>query len=388
MSNSKIKIGLYAILKSSGSPKIKFIKSLDYIIGSVMAFLLPPKQSQEYKQEGIDKILIIRPGGIGDAVFLLPIIKHIHAKNPKLIIDILCEKRNAEIFSSQVYLNLNVYKYDDLKELFSVFKNQYDAVIDTEQWHYLSAITAYFLKPKISSGFATRERRTKLYNYRVNYEMNGYELDNLKNLFKFLFPELDAIKDINACYTLPEKSLHWAQQQSVFRGVSLFLGASIPERRLTEKQSLSLIKDLLAKNMTIILLGGRDVQRDSEAIVNKVNSRRLKNFVGRISLVQSAALIKQSQLFIGPDSGLMHLACAVGTPVVAIFGPGNLKKWEPKGKKHSIITENVECSPCTHFGYTIPTCRGSYHCMRNINIDAISQQIQHGEHIFLQDNEN
>ena len=91
--------------------------------------------------------------------------------------------------------------------------------------------------------------------------------------------------------------------------------------------------------------------------------------------MESAALIKKSKLFVGPDSGLMHLACAVGTPVIGIFGPGNLKKWEPIGKNHSVITENVECSPCTLFGYTIPTCQGSFHCMRNIKLEKIFSAI-------------
>ena len=80
--------------------------------------------------------------------------------------------------------------------------------------------------------------------------------------------------------------------------------------------------------------------------------------------MQSATLIQQSSLFIGPDSGLMHLACAVDVPVIAIFGPGNLAKWGPKGEKHKVITENVPCAPCTRFGYTVPTCKGSYHCMK------------------------
>jgi ADP-heptose:LPS heptosyltransferase len=62
------------------------------------------------------------------------------------------------------------------------------------------------------------------------------------------------------------------------------------------------------------------------------------------------------------------VACAVGTPVVAVFGPGHLKKWQPQGQRHSIITNNVACAPCTAYGYTVPTCHGTFHCMRGINM--------------------
>jgi len=110
--------------------------------------------------------------------------------------------------------------------------------------------------------------------------------------------------------------------------------------------------------------------------MTNLNDNRILNYVGKIPLEKSAALIKQSKLFIGPDSGLMHLACAVGTPVIAIFGPGNLQKWRPLGERHAIITENMECSPCTQFGYTVPTCKKSFQCMRNLNLDKIFVQLK------------
>jgi len=81
------------------------------------------------------------PAGIGDAVLLIPAIEAVRMKFPDARIDILCEKRNADIFILTKMVN-KVYLYDRGLELFKCLRNNYDVVIDTEQWHRLSAIVA------------------------------------------------------------------------------------------------------------------------------------------------------------------------------------------------------------------------------------------------------
>lgn len=364
-------ISLLEILKSSGSPRIKILKLVDFIVGSLLAGILKEKGAASITSLKIESVLVIRPGGIGDAIFLLPILKRLRQEHPAIKIDILCEQRNKEVFTSQEGLCQTIYCYDELEFLFSIFKNKYDVVVDTEQWHYLSAITAYFLKFKVTVGFATRPLRAKLFNQRIGYQLNAYELDNFKALFEPLIGPCQDIQDINLCYTLTDTLLPWAKEKVPPKSVALFLGGSIAPRRLTQKQSSEIVRYIFEKNYSVILLGGRDVQEIAEAIEEEIRDPRLLNFVGQMSLKQSAALVRETKLFIGPDSGLMHLACAVGTPVVGIFGPGNLAKWHPKGVQHNVVTENVECSPCTRFGYTVPTCRGSYKCMRGLEMEKI-----------------
>ncbi len=360
-----IHIGLLKILQSSGTWKLKLRKLLDWSVGTVIAFLVFPKPQ-------IEKFPAYqRPGGIGDAVFLLPILNIIKEQHPNVRVDILCEKRNVQIFTSQSDLCDGIYCYDEWNSFSNLLRNQYDIIFDTEQWHYLSALVAYFLPSKLTVGFVTRPLRKKLFHRHIPYDMDGYELDNFKKLFEGILGRLDNISDIDSCYKISSEALSWAQAQNIGKSVTVFLGASIPERRLTHDQSLELIHALLEKDLKIILLGGRDVKNVSLQLEKEIHNSRLVNFVDKIALEKNAALMKESKLFIGTDSGLMHLACAVGTPVIAIFGPGNLKKWGPKGEKHTIITEDVECSPCTQFGYTVPTCRGSYHCMREIAMNQI-----------------
>ena len=354
-----LKVGFSDILFSHGRWSLKIFKIIDYLLGSLVAGILPPQEISSSFHNATARVLIIRPGGIGDAVFLLPILKALKAKG--VSVDILCEKRNEQVFSSQGY---PTYFYNQLG---GVLSKPYDAIVDTEQWHYLSAIVSYFGKTEYRIGFATRPLRAKLFNKRVVYGGNDYELDNFLKLFEDFLPQQRAF-DINGSLDVPQLFKLWASQQIPENSVTIFLGASIALRRFSQEQIIEIAEDLLAQNLHPVFLGGRDVAQGAAEIVGRINNPGVFNFVGKTSLMESAALIGRSQRLISPDSGLMHLACAVGTPVLAVFGPGHLEKWQPKGAGHQIITKNVSCSPCTRFGYTLPTCRGEYHCVRNIKI--------------------
>ena len=379
------KISFWDIFYSIAPWRLKFLKAFDCLAGGAMAFLLPKLPGDELPKK-IKKILIVRPGGIGDAVFLLPVLKAL--KHQGFIIDVLCERRNAGVFTAQAFLLNAIYLYD--QRPFAVFANSYDAIFDTEQWHYLSALTAYFVRSTYKIGFATRPLRAKLFHKPVEYGIGEYELDNFERLFKDILnaPPLK----LGGSFDVDAPSQDWAKEQIGGKFIAFFLGASIALRRFNEGQTMAIVSHYLGMDYSIALLGGKDVESFVQGIAAKLYSLplvatyrstrhdsgrdregfpKIFNYAGKLSLIHSAALIQRSSLFIGPDSGLMHLACAIDVPVVGIFGPGNLAKWGPKGEKHKVITENVSCSPCTRFGYTVPTCHGSYHCMKDIKVEKI-----------------
>lgn len=74
-----------------------------------------------------------------------------------------------------------------------------------------------------------------------------------------------------------------------------------------------------------------------------------------LDLGKLAALLARSALYLGNDSGVSHLAAALGLPTVAVFGPSDVAQWAPRGKQVTIVTQNVECSPCAIS--TMKSCR-------------------------------
>ncbi len=348
---------------------MKTIKAIDLLIGSFCAKCAKGFPSKTViDSASIKSILIIRPGGIGDAIFLLPFLHALRDERPDIMVNILCESRNAPIFKSQEGVSSQIFQYDKPFSFLKVFRSKYDLIIDTEQWHYLSALTAYALKPRYSVGFSTRPLRTKLFNCPAAYDENSYELENFRNLFSVLLSNNDAIKTISNSFKIKPDLKLWSKTVVPANSVTIFLGSSIALRRLSETQILDIVRHYISGGQYVILVGGNDVKDIAERVARDLSNQNVQNLVGKISLEQTAAVIASSKLFIGPDSGILHLACAVGTPVVGIFGPGNLSKWKPQGVQDRIITLHFPCSPCTHFGYTIPrVCSGEHPCMKNID---------------------
>src|SRR5687767_15455698 len=94
---------------------------------------------------------------------------------------------------------------------------------------------------------------------------------------------------------------------------------------------------------------------------------RLISIAGLSRVRALAALVKRSALFVGNDTGAMHLAAAVGTPVVGLFGPSNPAEWGPRGGPAEVLYKGLDCRVCFH-----PTCRrGEQNCMKLITVDEV-----------------
>ena len=104
----------------------------------------------------------------------------------------------------------------------------------------------------------------------------------------------------------------------------------------------------------------------AQEVVDHAKSRPL-NIAGRSDVRTLAALLKRSALFVGNDTGAMHIAAAVGTPVVGLFGPSNPAEWGPRGGRAETIYKGLDCRVCFH-----PTCRrGEGNCMKLITVEEV-----------------
>lgn len=97
------------------------------------------------------------------------------------------------------------------------------------------------------------------------------------------------------------------------------------------------------------------------------------DLAGQLSLKQLAALTAQARCFVGVDSVPMHIAAAMQTPTVAMFGPSNDKEWGPWQVKHAVITENFSCRPCGLDG-----CGGGKvsECLTTIPVSVVANAIR------------
>ncbi len=130
----------------------------------------------------------------------------------------------------------------------------------------------------------------------------------------------------------------------------------------------------LERKLKVVLTSGPTAKELEKvtAILKLARSQPL-NLTGRTSLKQLAAVSIRSKLFIGVDSAPMHIAAAVGTPVIALFGPSGEHNWGPWGQGHTVISKDWPCRPCGRDG-----CQGSKRskCLEEISLDEVKAVVE------------
>ncbi len=139
--------------------------------------------------------------------------------------------------------------------------------------------------------------------------------------------------------------------------------------RRWEPENFAAVADDLIENRgaEIVLVG---TPSDNAAEVEAAMKHPAHNLSGKTSLTKLADVIRSADLYIGADSGVMHLAAAVRTPMIAIFGPSNHEAygpWSPKGKV-VVLRSAPECSPCSYVGHGVGLREGcpARTCMRMV----------------------
>lgn len=361
--------------------KVEFLKRFDSTFGrlacSFSTLVVKPRKSVK---ELSPKILVIRPGGIGDAALLYPALKALRESFKDSEINVLAEKRNGGILKVCPCIN-NLFLYDSRPplEFFRILGADYDIVIDTEQWHRLTATLSHLTRAPVRVGFATNERAT-LFTHPVSYSHDDYEVYSFFNLvsavtgreYDFNKDELFIPIESNLISGIMPKLVEFRKRSTAV--VGLFAGATISERRWGINRFAELAKSLHGEGVGTVMVGGRVDIKDAGSFEEIVGTENMLNFVGKTSLMETAAIISKLDLFVTGDTGLMHVAYGVGTPTVSLFGAGIQKKWAPIGKRHVVINKNLPCSPCTKFGYT-PKCPYKVKCLEDITVDEVKESV-------------
>jgi ADP-heptose:LPS heptosyltransferase len=156
--------------------------------------------------------------------------------------------------------------------------------------------------------------------------------------------------------------------------IAVHIGAATPSKRWREESFEVLIHELHANTQAdILVLGGESDLGFSQEVVDGLECPIL-NLVGKLSLRQTAALLRDCGVFIGCDSGATHLAAASGVPVVCLFsGANEVEVWRPWGPKVKVLTQHPPCSPCK--SHECPRTDG-YFCMAEIKPEDVIAEVK------------
>jgi heptosyltransferase-3 len=132
--------------------------------------------------------------------------------------------------------------------------------------------------------------------------------------------------------------------------------------------------DRLAREYPVVITAAPDP--DEKALIGQILAKTASqplNLAGKLSLKELGALTARAKLFIGVDSMPMHLAAAMGTPAVALFGPSGEQEWRPWRVAHRVVTSGHPCRPCGNDG-----CGGGKlsECLTTLSVDDVHAAVQ------------
>jgi heptosyltransferase-3 len=137
----------------------------------------------------------------------------------------------------------------------------------------------------------------------------------------------------------------------------------------------ALIGQIIAEyDAAVIITGSPNEKERAEEIIRLAKHEYVYNFAGKTSVGMLAALLSVCKLFIGSDSAGIHIAAAVGTPTISIFGPSSSASWAPRGEQHIVVhNKNFSCVPCRNKG-----CQNTEisRCLDELSVDEVMQALR------------
>jgi lipopolysaccharide heptosyltransferase II len=146
----------------------------------------------------------------------------------------------------------------------------------------------------------------------------------------------------------------------------------MPNKRWPKDYYIDLIKKLNSEIPCKIILFGSADERD---LIKDIRNELPQCYgATNLSLGEVASIFKECSLFIGNDSGPLHIASAMSTPTLSFYGPTNPKDWAPPGETNITLYKNVECSPCYDNG-KFPECH-HLNCLYSISVEEAWEQVK------------
>ncbi len=334
-------------------------------------------------REDQPRILILRLSSIGDILLTTPFIRQVRIHFPEAKIDFVVKKQFFQLLKNNPHLN-KIYQLDPeqgIKGLLTLRRKLVAA-----QYTYIFDLHHNFRTELLTAFVPADEKRTIHKDIRKRFLLVTFK----KNIYSTILPipqryrqvaaELGVEDDGNGLEILWKNRVAerlWRRLKRLdldHNYLVLAPGAGFKTKRWPIEYFREVVQYILEnRKEKIILLGSAEERKDFEPLLL---SKKVVNLAGQVSLLEAAVVLSDARLVVSNDSGLMHMATAVNSPLVAIFGSTveEFGFFPYKAKAVVLQVEGLKCRPCSHIGKK--ACpKKHFKCMRDIQPQTVINHI-------------
>ena len=140
-------------------------------------------------------------------------------------------------------------------------------------------------------------------------------------------------------------------------------------KRWEPKRFAEVARELATRGLTIVVTAGPGEEAFAGQVAREID--RSVILLG-LTIPELAELLRGARLYIGNDSGPMHLAAAVGTPTVAVWGSSDSRRWRPWAVEHRVVQNPFECNPCPGYRCLVAP---SPLCIESVTVEQVNQAV-------------
>jgi heptosyltransferase-2 len=330
----------------------------------------------------MNKILVIQTASLGDVILSTPLLEKLNFLYPDAAVDFLLKKGNEGLFTSHPYIhNLLIWnkskdKYKQLIHLLKIIRNEkYDLIVNLQRFSTTGFLTA-FSNAKTTIGFNKNPFSflfTKSVKHKIGKKYNGiHEVERNMELLN----DLPCNQKFKVKLYPSKKDFACVSQYKTIRYICIAPSSLWKTKQFPSDRWIEFLKDI-DNDLRIYFLGSKnDILLCNEIILHSGYKNSL-NLAGKLTLLESAALMKDALMNYVNDSSPLHLASSTNARVTAIFcstipefGFGPLSD----DKMVIEVNEKLDCRPCGLHGFK--NCpKEHFKCAYNIDINQLKLRL-------------
>jgi ADP-heptose:LPS heptosyltransferase len=312
------------------------------------------------------KFLVIRFSSIGDIVLTTPVIRNLKEQVEHAEVHYLTKEAFAPILESNPYIDKLYLLTKDFNGLMRQLKGEnYDYIIDLHRNLRTSRVRRALKRVSFQFNKLNREKWL-LVNFKINKMPDLHIVDRY---MKTILPFIEKPDEKGLDYFIPKHDVFVPSAEKNY--VAVVVGANHFTKQMPDEKLVRLCNSI---NKPIVLLGGKaDIEKAE--LIEKGMGKSCENLTGKLTINQSASVIKGADWVLTPDTGMMHIAAAFKKKIISYWGNTvpkfGMTAYQPDPASQIFEINDLKCRPCSKIGFK--KCpKGHFKCMEQIDASKIA----------------